>query len=104
MEGEFTVSENIGLDLLLARVGVPGTDYSNRVARLESMLRVAVSDLERLLRLAARQHGASGEDLEERVRVVAGVVVRTAAQRAVEAHTSAARPTRKGKADTGTGA
>lgn len=94
----------IGLDVLLARVGVPGTEYSNRIARLESMVRVAVSDLERLLRLAAREHGASEEDLEERVRVIAGVVARLAAQRAVDAHRSAARPGRGASPhhDTGT--
>ncbi|MFF9265788.1 hypothetical protein [Streptomyces longwoodensis] len=84
----------IGLDVLLARVGIPGTDYSNRVARLESMIRVGVSDLERLLRLAAREHGASEEDLEERVGIIAGAVVRMAAQRAVDAHRSAVRRAR----------
>jgi hypothetical protein len=81
--------------VLLARVGVPGTEYSNRVGRFESMCRVAVADLERLLRHAARAEGASEDDLEERVRVIAGVVVRLAAQRAAEAHRSAKRPGRR---------
>lgn len=85
------MSGPVGLDVVLARVSVPGTEYSARVARLQSMMRVGISDLERLLRLAARAEGASEEDLEERVRLVAGAVVRMAAQRAVEEHRSATR-------------
>lgn len=98
------MSGPIGLDIVLARASVPGTEYSNRVAKLESMCRVAVSDLERLLRQAARAEGASEEDQEERVRTIVGVVVRMAAQRAVDAHRSAveARDRRSPGATVGT--
>lgn len=89
----------IGLDVVLGRLAVPGTDYSNRVTKLESMCRVAICDLERLVRHAAREEGACEEDLEERVRIVAGAVVRMAAQRAVQEHRSATR--RVGRAEPG---
>lgn len=85
------MSGPVGLDVVLARVSAPGTEYSNRLGKLESMLRVAVSDMERILRMAARAEGASEEGLEERVRIVAGAAVRTAAQRAVDEHRSAVR-------------
>lgn len=85
------VSGPIGLDVLLARVGVQGTEYSNRVGKLESACRVALCDLERILRMEARAQGVGEEDLEERVRTIVGVVVRLAAQRAVDAHRSAGR-------------
>ena len=98
------MSGPVGLDVVLARAGVPGTEYSNRITKLESACRTALSDLERLLRQAARAEGASDRDLEERVHIVAGAVVRMAAQRAVEAHRSARRAANRSEPDPTVGA
>lgn len=80
---------------VLARIDAPGTEYAARVERLESMCRTAMADLVRIMRLAARAQGASGDDLEDAVQAAAAQVVRLAAERAVDAHRSALPPRRR---------
>lgn len=83
------MSGHIGTDDLLRLVSARDSEFSQRLERLESMCRVAISDLERLLRMAARAQGVPEGGLEERVRTAVAEVVPMAARRALEGHRSA---------------
>ncbi|MFC4328260.1 hypothetical protein ACFPC0_10530 [Streptomyces andamanensis] len=76
----------------MERATAPGTEYTVRVERLESMCRTALTDLARLLRMEARALGGSAGDLEEAVQAAAAQAVQGAARRAAEVHGSAASP------------